>query len=142
MEAEEGKRVRIRFICKLEDGTIYDIADRDTLEFVVGQRNTYPSLERGMLGMKPGEHRTIRVPGTEVAGFSFDEDEAPTEGHFPGGGTKPPKYGYDFGPGEGTGDDVYLTVPSTPARPLRERPPAGSDLLFEVEMISVEDAGR
>ena len=140
MEAEKGKRVRISFICKLEDGTIYDIADRDTLEFAVGQRNTFPSLEMGVIGMKPGEHRTIRVPSSEAAEFSFDEAEAPTAGHFPAGGAKPSRYGYDFGPGEGTGDDVYLTVPSAPARPLRERPPVGSDLLFEVEMISVEDA--
>ena len=64
MEAEEGKRVRISFICKLEDGTIYHIADRDWLEFVVGQGKTWPSLETGVLGMKPGEHRSIRVPST------------------------------------------------------------------------------
>jgi hypothetical protein len=140
MEAEEGKRVRISFICKLEDGTIYHIADRDTLEFVVGQGNTLPSLEMGVPGMKPGEHRTIRVPGSEVEEFPFDEDEAPTEGHFPAGTGKSSKFGYDFGPGEGADDDVYLTVPSAPTRPLREGPPVGSDLLFEVDLISVADA--
>ena len=78
MEAEAGKRVRINFICRLEDGTIYDIADRDSLEFVIGQGNTLPSLEMGVLGMKPGEHRSIRVPGSEAEEFPFDEDEAPT----------------------------------------------------------------
>jgi hypothetical protein len=140
MEAEEGKRVRISFICKLEDGTIYDIADRDTLEFVGGQGNTLPSLEMGVLGMKPGEQRTIRVPGAELEEFDFDEDEAPTEGHFPAGGGSSRKYGYDFGPGEGADDDVYLSIPASPTRPLRARPAAGADLIFEVELISVEDA--
>lgn len=140
MEAEEGKRVRISFICKLEDGTIYDMADRDTLEFTIGQGNTLPSLEMGVLGMKPGEHRTIRVPSSEAEEFSFDEDEAPTEGHFPAGTGGSEHYGYDFGPGDETGDDVYLTVPSAPTRALRERPPAGSDLIFEVDLISVEEA--
>jgi hypothetical protein len=140
MEAEEGKRVRISFICKLEDGTIYDIADRDSLEFVVGQGNTLPSLEMGVLGMKPGEHRTIRVPGAEMEEFPFDEDEAPTEGHFPAGADRTPKYGYDFGPGEGADDDVYLSIPSAPARSWRERPASGADLFFEVEMIAIEAA--
>jgi len=140
MEAEEGKRVRISFVCKLEDGTIYDIADQDTLEFVVGQGNTLPTLEMGVLGMKPGDSRTIRVPAAEVEDFAFDLDEAPTEAHFPAGGERSPGLGYDFGPGEGGGDDVYLTIPAAPTRPLRQRPASGSDLYFEVEMIAVDDA--
>ena len=142
MDAEQGKRVRISFICKLEDGTLYDIADRDTLEFVVGQGNTLPSLETGILGMRPGEQRTIRVPGSEAAEFPFDTDEAPAGGHFPTGSTRVRKFGYDFAPGEGGDDDVYLTIPPAPTRPLRERPPAGADLIFEVELIAVGDADR
>ena len=141
MEANEGKRVRISFICKLEDGTIYHISERDTLEFIVGQGNTPPSLEKGVLGMKPGEHRTIRVPGAETEQFPFEEDKAPTKGHFPAGAERSPKFGYDFGPGEGGDDDVYLSIPAAPTRPLREPLAAGSNLIFEVEMIAVADAG-
>jgi hypothetical protein len=141
MDAETGKKVRISFICKLEDGTICHLADRDTLEFVIGQGKTLPSLETGILGMKPGEHRTVRVPGVEVENFPFAEDEAQTEGHLPAGATKAPKFGYDFGPGEGADDDVYLSIPAAPTRPLLQRPLSG-DLFFEVELISVEDAGR
>jgi hypothetical protein len=142
MEAEEGKRVRISFICKLEDGTLYDIADRDWLEFVVAKGKTLPSLDRGVLGMEPGEHRTIRVPGAEIEQFPFDEEEAPTEGHLPAGADRTPKFGYDFGPGEGADDDVYLSIPSAPPRSWRERPAAGGDLIFEVEMIEVSDADQ
>jgi hypothetical protein len=142
MEAEEGKRVRISFICKLEDGTSYAIAERHWLEFVVGQGKTLPSLERGVLGMKPGEHRTIRVPGAEIEGFPLDEAEARTEGHFPAGPARTPKFGYDFGPGEGADDDVYLSIPAAPAKSWRERPAAGADLLFEVEVIDVADADQ
>jgi FKBP-type peptidyl-prolyl cis-trans isomerase 2 len=139
MEAEEGKRVRISFICKLEDGTSYAIAERNWLEFVVGQGKTLPSLERGVLGMKPGEHRTIRVPGAEIEGFPLDETEART---LPAGAVRTPKLGYDFGPGEGVDDDVYLSIPSAPTKSWRERPAAGADLLFEVELIDVADADQ
>ncbi|MBJ6726115.1 FKBP-type peptidyl-prolyl cis-trans isomerase [Geomesophilobacter sediminis] len=137
MEAEEGKRVRISFICKLEDGTIYDIADADTLEFVVGQGNTLPTLEMGVLGMKPGDHRVIRVAASEAEEYPFDEDEAPTDSHF-SAGARGPSFGYDFGPEDG--GDVYLTMPAAPTRPLQVRRKVASDLYFDVEMISVEEA--
>jgi len=139
MEAEEGKRVRISFVCKLEDGTIYDTAVRDPLEFVIGQGNSLPSLETGVLGMQPGDTRTIKVSAAEVEEFPFNEDEAPTESHFPAGAGRIPELQYDFGPSEGGDDDVYLAAPPDPDGQA-EREPAGPDFIFEVEMLSVEDA--
>jgi hypothetical protein len=139
MEAEEGKRVRVNFICKLEDGTIYDVALRDTLEFVIGQGNTLPALESGVLGMSPGDTRTIRVSAAEAEEFPFNEDEAPTEDHFPAGAERTPELRYDFGPSEGGGDDVYLTVAPESSTPLAERSAAGPDFFYEVEMIAVEE---
>jgi hypothetical protein len=140
MEAEEGKRVRVSFICKLEDGTIYDTAVRDTLEFVVGQGNTLPSLESGVLGMELGDCRTIRVSAAEAQEFPFNEDEAPTEPNFPAGAGRIPELAYDFGPSEGGDDDVYLAVAAESSLPLADRPVPGPDFFFEVEVISVEDA--
>jgi peptidylprolyl isomerase len=138
MEADEGRRVRINFICKLEDGTISDIALRDPLEFVVGQGNTLPSLETGVLGMRAGDCRTIRVPAAEVEEFPFNEDEAPTEGHFPAGAERIPELRYDIGPSEGGGDDVYLAIEEASSKPSSDGTAAGPDFFFEVEMISVE----
>jgi hypothetical protein len=140
MEAEEGKRVRISFICRLEDGTIYDIAERDTLEFVIGQGNTLPTIEMGVLGMKAGEVRTIRVSAAEVEEFPFDEDEAPTEPNFPAGAERIPELKYDFGPNEGGDDDVYLAAPEEPDKLQDDSSSAGPDFFFDVEMIAVEDA--
>ncbi len=139
MEAEEGKRVSINFICKLEDGTISDIALRDPLEFVIGQGNTLPSLEMGVLGMKAGDCRTIRVSAAEVEEFPFNEDEAPTEAHFPAGAERIPKLRYDFGQSEGGDDDVYLAVQEESNEPRSNPTAAGPDFFFEVQMISVED---
>jgi peptidylprolyl isomerase len=139
MEAEEGKRVSINFICKLEDGTISDIAIRDPLEFLIGQGNTLPSLETGVLGMKAGDCRTIRIPAAEVEEFPFNEDEAPTEANFPAGAERIPELEYDFGPSEGGGDDVYMAVQEPSNDTLSNQTATGPDFFFEVEMISVED---
>jgi hypothetical protein len=140
MEAEEGKRVRISFVCKLEDGTIDDIAVRDPLEFVIGQGNTLPSLETGVLGMKAGDCRTIRVPAAEAEDFPYNEDEAPTEGHFPAGAERIPELRYDFGPSEGGDDDVYLAIHQDSTRLPSDGTKAGPDFFYEVEMLSVTDA--
>ncbi|NVN90090.1 MAG: FKBP-type peptidyl-prolyl cis-trans isomerase [Desulfuromonadales bacterium] len=139
MEAEEGKRVSISFICKLEDGTISDIALRDPLEFVIGQGNTLPSLETGVLGMKAGDCRTIKVSAAEVEEFPFSEDEAPTESHFPAGAERIPGLRYDFGPSEGGDDDVYMAIQEESSERLSNLTASSPDLFFEVEMISVED---
>ncbi len=139
MEAEEGKRVRINFICKLEDGTISDVALRDPLEFVIGRGNTLPSIEAGILGMKVGDCRTIRVPAAELEQFPFSEEEAPTEAHFPAGAERIPELRYDFGLSEGGDDDVYPAVQEQSGRTTSEHAAVGPDFIFEVEMISVEN---
>ncbi len=97
MRVQEGSRVKLSFICRLEDGTLYDFTDRDQLEFIVGQGNTLPTLEMGVLGMKEGEQRSIKVPTAELDEFPYVQDEAPTEPGFPAGTAGG---GYEFGPGE------------------------------------------
>jgi hypothetical protein len=89
--------------------------------------------------MKAGDCRTIRVPAAEVEEFPFDEDEAPTEAHFPAGAERVPELQYDFGPSEGGDDDVYMAVQEESNGPHSNLMVAGPDFFFEVQMISVED---
>ena len=133
MQAEEGKRVRLNFICRLEDGTLYDFTDRDLLEFVVGQGNTLPSLEIGVIGMKPGEQRTIRVPAAELEEFPFEPEEAPSEAGFPAGAAGA---GYEFMPSEE--GDVLNEPPPRIFNPSRT-PATGGFVYFEVELVDVTD---
>lgn len=136
MEADEGKRVTIRFVCRYEDGTIYEYADRDTLEFVIGEGNTLPTLEKGVIGMHPGQHRIIVVSEAELREYPFEIGEAPVEAGFPAGIA-----------GSGASDEFFmdddagdllqpddLTITST-----EENPDTGLDLFFDVEMVTVED---
>jgi hypothetical protein len=89
--------------------------------------------------MKAGDCRTIRVSAAEVEEFPFNEDEAPTEAHFPAGAERIPELRYDFGPSEGGDDDVYLALQEETGKQLNDQTAAGPDFFFEVEMISVED---
>lgn len=61
--AKEGDTVIISYIGTLEDGTVFDSTeDRNPLEFTLGEGELIPGLEQGILGMTPGESKTIVVP--------------------------------------------------------------------------------
>jgi hypothetical protein len=136
MQADEGNRVTIRFICRYEDGTIYEFADRDTLDFVIGEGNTLPSLEKGVIGMAPGDLQTIVVSAAELVDYPFYLEEAPTDAGFPAG-IAGSGSGDDYSPDE----DPALPEPDDlQIKPLKETPSVSSDLYFDVEMLAVEDA--
>ncbi|HBA88385.1 MAG TPA: peptidylprolyl isomerase [Geobacter sp.] len=130
METGNGKRVSIRYKCRVEDGRLYLVGEHNTLEFVIGARKVPPSLEAGLLGMKQGDHRIVRVPASEGDLFPF-----PAGSHLAFNGASTTT-AYDFGPGNG--GDVSLLLPGKTRR-HREPLPPGQDLLFEVEMLSVEE---
>lgn len=132
METGNGKRVSIRYKCRVEDGRLYLVGEHNTLDFVIGAKRVPPSLEAGLLGMKEGDHRIVRVPAVEADLFPF-----PVGSHlaFNGAGTP----AYDFGPGNG--GDVSLLLPGKTRR-HREPIPPGQDLFFDVEILSVEEGGK
>lgn len=130
MQTEIGKRVTIRYKCRLEDGRVYLVGERNTLEFVMGAGQVPRALETGMLGMKEGDYRVVRVPSAEAEFFPF-----PKGSHFAFSTDTPPG-AYDFGPG--VGGDVSLTV-AAKTKDYRQPIPAGCDLLFELELLSVQD---
>jgi peptidylprolyl isomerase len=60
---KEGDTIKIRYVGKLEDGTIFGSSEGEpSLEFTVGNGEIIPGLEYGVIGMQIGETRTITVP--------------------------------------------------------------------------------
>jgi hypothetical protein len=131
MQAEKGSRVSISFTCRLQDGKAYHVGTRNTLELMVGAGSVPPALEAGLLGMQPGERRSIRVPAAEVNAFPF-----PGGAHFVPERETPPGIAYEFGPGDA--GDVAESIPAGRNRQFREPLPAGADMIFEIEMLAVQ----
>jgi FKBP-type peptidyl-prolyl isomerase-like protein len=130
MEMAHGTRIKIRFKCTSQDGTLRLVGGTDILEFSIGAGSVPVALETGLLGMKSGERRTIVVPAGEVGSFPF-----PAGSHFSRETVSPPGTAYDFGPGNG--GDVSLSISKPPREPL----PPGTALQLEVELLSVELPG-
>ena len=67
--AKWGDRVYVEYIGTLDNGKIFDSRDRnDRLEFVLGDGNVFPALEKQIVGMRPGEVKNIILPPEQAFG--------------------------------------------------------------------------
>ena len=68
-EAKNGDTVKVCYTGKLNDGTEFDSSDEDEyLEFTIGDGKVIPGFEKALVGMNPGESKTIKIPEEEAFG--------------------------------------------------------------------------
>ncbi len=68
-QAKLGDTVKVHYTGSLSDGTVFDSsADRDPLEFTLGQNQVIPGFENNVVGMDAGESKSIEVPADEAYG--------------------------------------------------------------------------
>ncbi len=73
-QAKNGDTVKIHYTGKLEDGTTFDSSiDRDPLEFTVGKGEIIPGFEQAVVGMKPGESKSVEISADKAYGQHHDE---------------------------------------------------------------------
>lgn len=138
---EMRRRVGIVYEGRLEDGTVFDRTDWHggaPLEFVLGERQVIPGIERAVADMCAHEKRTVVIPAREAYG---ERDERLVE-RVPAcelpNADKLPVGGY-----------IVLNLPSGPRR-LKvvsvdqdevvfdgNHELAGHDLTFDLEVVSV-----
>lgn len=81
-QVKDGDRIRIHYVGRLEDGTIFDSSEGGaSLELKIGRGEFIKGLEEGVIGMTPGEKRTISMtpdkaygPHSEEKVFEFHKD--------------------------------------------------------------------
>lgn len=88
--ANKGDTVRIHYEGRLADGRVFDSTyEREPLQFQIGEAKLPAGLEEALIGMKPGEHKTVSVPfereldperQTQV--LTVERDNLPEESHL------------------------------------------------------------
>ncbi|MDJ0800005.1 MAG: peptidylprolyl isomerase [Calothrix sp. MO_167.B12] len=69
VQAKVGDSVKVHYTGKLGDGTVFDSsAEREPLEFAIGERQVIPGFESAMVGMGIGESKTVTIPSEEAYG--------------------------------------------------------------------------
>jgi peptidylprolyl isomerase len=73
-EARPGSRVRIHYTAKLKTGEVVGTSKAGyPLTFTIGKGKVFKPLEEGVVGMQPGQSRTIEIPPEKGYGHRRDE---------------------------------------------------------------------
>ena len=75
MKADNGSRVKVQFIGRLEDGTVFGESPVEKpLEFTLGKDQLIAGFVEAVRGMEPGQKKTVQV--TPEDGFgNYDPDK-------------------------------------------------------------------
>ena len=59
---KDGDKVRIHYTGRLDDKTVFDSSiEREPLEFTVGDGKLIPGFEKAVVGMTPGESKSVTI---------------------------------------------------------------------------------
>lgn len=77
-QAKIGDTVKVHYTGKLDTGVVFDTSEGcDPLEFEVGSGSFIPGFEEAVVGMSPGESKTVQIPPEKGYG-KYREDLAVT----------------------------------------------------------------
>lgn len=140
-EAKEGAKVKVNYTGKLDSGEVFDTsADREPLEFVLGQGQIIPGFEKAVVGMHPGESKTVKVEPAEAYGeraeervFDVPRQELPEDIE--------PQVGQRLQVRHPEGESFVVAIAEVTEDHVKldaNHPLAGKDLTFEIELMEVE----
>lgn len=134
-EVKKGDQVQIHYTGKLTDETVFDSSEgREPLEFEAGSDNIIPGVSNAVIGMAPGEKKTVEVPPEEGYGAPREDlmvkvptDKLPDEA----------KVGDMLSDGQNPVTWVVLEKGDEFSILDANHPLAGKTLVFDIELVSV-----
>lgn len=138
---EKGERITLHFSLSLADGMLVDTSrEGDPLVVIVGEGDMVEGLEQRLLGMSTGERRRFDIPANEIYGppdpdaiHTFAREEFSPEMRL--------EPGLVVGFALPSGEEVPALVLAVDEQGVQvdfSHPLAGHGLIFEVEILAVE----
>jgi peptidylprolyl isomerase len=81
-QAKTGDKVKVHYTGRLAGGEVFDSSEcreddcgceSGPLEFTIGEGNVIPGFEQGVIGMSPGDTRTVVIPADQAYGERVEE---------------------------------------------------------------------
>ena len=139
-QAKRGDTVRVHYTGRLEDGAVFDTSmERHPLRFTIGGDRIFLGVEQAVLGMRPGESKTVRVPMEDAFG-SYCEDKVVTvdRDRFPEDLNLEEGQTLEITSSDGQRTVVTVTDISDSEVTLdANHPLAGKDLILDVQLIDI-----
>ena len=138
--AISGDRVTIHYRVSLTSGDIIDLSpDDEPLEVILGVGRYLAGIENTVVGMEPGEKRSVTVPAEEAFGPRID-DLVQEIGRDLFAAEITPEVGQSFSMGDPDQGGMVLTVVAVDDDRIvvdANHPLAGEDLLVDVALIEI-----
>ncbi len=138
-QAKPGDTVKVHYVGTLEDGTVFVTSrNRGPLQFTIGKGNVIP-FERAVVGMNPGESKTIHVPLDRAYGphrkelvMVVDRKQFPADLN--------PRVGQRLQLHQADGRTIGVTVTDVSGASVSldaNHPLAGKDLTFVIQLVDI-----
>ncbi|MFC1894991.1 peptidylprolyl isomerase [Candidatus Dependentiae bacterium] len=139
-QAKHGDKVKVHYTGKLNDGTVFDSSKkRDPLEFIIGDKKVIVGFEQGVLGMEPGETKTVKINSKDAYGDSREDMIIKiSKTHLPK--NIEPKVGQNLQIKQEDGQIIVVTITKLDDETITvdaNHPLAGKDLTFEIELVEI-----
>ncbi|MDD5729824.1 MAG: peptidylprolyl isomerase [Candidatus Omnitrophica bacterium] len=140
-KVKEGDIVKVHYTGKLADGTIFDDSiQREPLQFTVGEHMLIEGFEQAVIGMEPGEWKTVTIPADKAYGPHLKELVIAANLSQMPEGLKPVIGGQLQITQEENKPPVIVTVTDITADKVildANHPLAGKDLIFDINVNEI-----
>ena len=139
-QAKEGDNVKVHYTGKLDDGSVFDSSvERQPLEFTVGQGKLIPDFEQAVVGMEPGDSKTINIQSDNAYGPYHKEMVMEVERkNLPP--NLEPRVDQQLQVQQENGQEFVVTVTEVTDTTVTldgKHPLAGKDLTFEIQLVEI-----
>jgi len=139
-QANTGDTVQVHYKGTLDDGSVFDSSEsRDPLQFTIGEQQVIAGFESAVIGLNPGESKTVTMPSAEAYGphhaelvMVVDRAELP-EGLNPQPGQQL-RMTLEEG---GTASAIVTEATEKNITLDANHPLAGKDLTFEIQLVEI-----
>ncbi len=139
-KVKEGDTVKVHYTGTLTDGTVFDTsAEREPLEFTLGQGQLIPGFEKAVVGMNVGDSTEVEIPSDDAYGesredlvISVPKDQLPDDVE--------PQVGMQLQVNQQDGQPIPVRITDVGEENLTldaNHPLAGQDLKFEIELVEI-----
>ena len=139
-KANRQDTVKIFYEGKLAHDKTFSLFENDQLEFTIGEGNVIRGLERAVIGMAPGEEKTVQIPADDAYGpyrkaaiRTIDLEKWPP--NYP-----PPTIGMRVPMQQSDGRPLPGRIVDTSASDVTidtNHPLAGHDVIFHIKLLDV-----
>lgn len=139
-QAKDGDNVKVHYTGKLDDGSVFDTSDgREPLEFTLGAGGVIPGFEGAVMGMNPGDTKSVTIPSDQAYGPRDDnmmievpKDQLPPD--------MAPQVGEQLQMRHPSGQVMIVNVVSVSDDSITldaNHPLAGENLTFDIKLVEI-----